>query len=68
MILLRSIKKIGEENMKKLIIIVLLVIGINAGIGFIKEQMNTHELQQINMLEVERCTEAMRLNPDLICD
>lgn len=68
MILLRSIKKIGEENMKKLIIIVLLVIGINAGIGFIKEQMNMHELQQINMLEVERCTEAMRLNPDLICD
>ena len=68
MILLRSIKKIGEENMKKLIIIVLLVIGINAGIDFIKEQMNMHELQQINMLEVERCTEAMRLNPGLICD
>lgn len=68
MILLRSIKKIGEENMKKLLIIVLLVIGINAGIDLIKEWHAGYELQHINMLEVERCTEAMRLNPDLICD
>lgn len=68
MILLRSIKKIGEENMKKILIIVLLVIGINAGIGFIKEQMNMHELQQINEQMTEACTMYLQAHPDGVCD
>jgi len=51
-----------------ILLIALLFTGINAGIGFIKEWHAGYELQQINMLEVERCTEAMRLNPNLICD
>lgn len=51
-----------------ILLMALLFTGIYSATNFIKEQMNMHELQQINMLEVERCTEAMRLNPDLICD
>lgn len=54
--------------MKKILIIVLLVIGINAGIGFIKEQMNMHELQQINEQMTEACTMYLQAHPDGVCD
>ena len=57
--------------MKQLTIILLTILalyGIHAGFEFACRQYDMYQLQQINMLEVERCTEAMRLNPDLICD
>lgn len=51
--------------MKKLVIIALLIVGIGAmASDFIKG----YELQQLNQIEVNRCTIDMASNPDLICD
>lgn len=51
-----------------ILLMALLFTGIYSAIDFIKEWHAGYELQQINMQEVERCTEAMRMNPGLICD
>lgn len=51
-----------------ILLMALLFTGIYNATNFIKEWHAGYELQQINMLEVERCTEAMRMNPGLICD
>lgn len=51
--------------MKRLVIIALLVVGIGTlASDFIKG----YELQQLNQIEVNRCTIDMASNPDLICD
>ena len=51
--------------MIRLFIITLLIVGIGAmASDFIKG----YELQQLNQIEVSRCSIDMASNPDLICD
>lgn len=51
--------------MIRLVIIALLIVVIGATASdFIKG----YELQQLNQIEVNRCTIDMASNPDLICD
>lgn len=68
MLILRSIKKIGEKIMKKLFIIIIVIIAVNYGANLLKEWHAGYELQQINKIEVTRCAEYLQQNPDGVCD
>lgn len=51
--------------MVRLFIITLLIAGIGA---ITSDFIKGYELQQLNQIEVTRCTIDMASNPDLICD
>ena len=56
-----------EKNMKRIIIIAIVLLAI-IGLNSVKGFMNGYQLQHLNQIEVDRCTNAMASNPSLICD
>lgn len=53
--------------MKRIIIIAIVLLAI-IGLNSVKGFMNGYQLQHLNQIEVDRCTNAMASNPSLICD
>ena len=58
----------GDTNMKKIILTVILLAGIMTAYNFINDELKIYNLQKINQIEVNRCSMDMASNPGLICD
>ena len=54
--------------MKKILIILIGCFIVNAGYHQIEKFIFENQIMQINQIEVDRCSKAMQLNPELICD
>lgn len=54
--------------MKQIITTALLLAIITTGYNVINDLLKSYQVQQLNRIEVESCTQNMASNPNLICD
>jgi len=62
------IQNIGEQSMKKLLIIIILFVAVTNIYKVINRHFELKELERVNHDMVEYCTQYMQNNPDAICD
>lgn len=55
-------------KMKQIITTALLLAIIATGYNAINDLWKGYQMQHLNQVEVERCTQNMVNNPDLVCD
>lgn len=54
--------------MKNVIITALLIAIITTGYNIVNDLLRGYQMQRLNQIEVERCTQNMASNPNLACD